>query len=309
MKLTLQAGLATAALAVSTAFAPAFAGGLGDKFHGSKGYAHASYAEAPRGPAGPCYFRADLGYSVSKDPSVKWPVSNIDRTYIDNNTNGVFDTGDTLVSSISTYVGDAVSNATIENTWFGAGGIGCSSGSYGVRGELMLGYHGARKLDGVPFPFTVTDNGIPPAAPVDDPLHTSIKSYTLMMNGYKDLGRWGNITPYVGAGVGLAYNKMDEVYFTQNVFLTNRIQGEGRLSLAWSLMAGVGIQLTDRAILDVGYRYLDLGKAQSGRVDNAGFVNPRVLVDDLAAHEFKVGLRYHFGGSDCCAAPAYAPMK
>jgi hypothetical protein len=29
-------------------------------------------------------------------------------------------------------------------------------------------------------------------------------------------------------------------------------------------------------------------------------------VDDLTAHEFKVGLRYHFGGSDCCQ---HAPMK
>ena len=37
-------------------------------------------------------------------------------------------------------------------------------------------------------------------------------------------------------------------------------------------------------------------------------LNPIVRYDDITAHEFKVGLRYHFGtsGGDCCAA---IPMK
>jgi hypothetical protein len=48
-----------------------------------------------------------------------------------------------------------------------------------------------------------------------------------------------------------------------------------------------------------------MGSVTSGRVDNAGFVNPAVQIDDIAAHEIKVGLRYHFGGSDA----GYAPFK
>ncbi len=75
-----------------------------------------------------------------------------------------------------------------------------------------------------------------------------------------------------------------------------------------NFMAGIGWQVTDRAVLDIGYRYMDYGKAQSGKVDSAGFVNPVVRIDDMTAHEFKVGLRYHFGGG-CCDAPASAPMK
>ena len=68
-------------------------------------------------------------------------------------------------------------------------------------------------------------------------------------------------------------------------------------------MAGVGIQLTERTTLDIGYRYLDMGKAKSGIIDSAGFANPKVRIDDLAAHEFKVGLRFAFGGGEpCCAA-------
>ena len=121
-----------------------------------------------------------------------------------------------------------------------------------------------------------------------------------MFNGYYDLGRFDRFVPYVGAGVGLAYNKMDEVYFTGNPALTNRIEGDSRWSLAWSLMAGVGVQVTERVTLDFGYRYLDMGKAESGTLDNLGFTNPKVRVDDLAAHEFKIGLRFAFGGGGAC---------
>jgi opacity protein-like surface antigen len=179
----------------------------------------------------------------------------------------------------------------------------------------MFNVYSHRKIDGMPQNFSVTNNyPAPPPAPepnvpvVDDPVHSSLKSHTLMFNAYYDLGNWRGIVPYVGAGVGLAYNQLSETYFTQNVFLTNRIEGDSRLALAWSLMAGIGWQISDRAILDLGYRYMDLGKAQSGRLDSAGYANPIVRYDDLTAYEFKVGLRYHFGasGGDCCAA---VPMK
>jgi opacity protein-like surface antigen len=138
-------------------------------------------------------------------------------------------------------------------------------------------------------------------------MHTSIKSTTLMFNGYKDLGNYNGVVPYLGAGVGIAYNRVGETYFTDNPSLVNKIEGEGKVSLAWSLMAGIGWQVTDRAILDLGYRYMDFGKAQSGRVDNIGNPNPRARIDDSAAHEIKVGLRYHFGGAS--EAAAYQPMK
>jgi len=69
-----------------------------------------------------------------------------------------------------------------------------------------------------------------------------------------------------------------------------------------SLMAGVGWQVTDRVTLDLGYRYLDMGKAESGHIDTAGFWNPKVRLDDLTAHELKFGLRFAFGGGTSCCA-------
>jgi opacity protein-like surface antigen len=67
--------------------------------------------------------------------------------------------------------------------------------------------------------------------------------------------------------------------------------------MSMNRLAGAGFQLSERVILDLGYRFIDMGKAQSGTSDSSGFTNnPPVRVDDLTAHEFKVGLRFHFGG-------------
>ncbi len=291
MTLHLKTGLALGALAAVAAIsAPALAADLG-------GYRGGSLKDGGYGGPMPsavsnCYFRADAGYSWSRDPKMKFPVDN---------------TAFNLANATSFASGSDVSGESMENTWLAEGGFGCGSGSNGVRAELMLGYHGERKIDGEPLYYAGPAAG--PAYAVNvDPAHTSVKTYTAMANFYKDFGRFGNVTPYVGAGVGIAYNQMGETYFTGNPNLTNRIAGDNDIALAWALMAGIGYQISDRAILDVGYRYLDMGKISSQRHDNAGFINPRVTVDDLAAHEFKVGLRYHLGG-DCCAQPAYAPMK
>lgn len=317
MTRVIKAGIATAALTIAAGFAlPATAADLGGYGRGSvkDGYV-APMPEVHRGAAGPCYFRADVGYSLSGDPDAKWPVNN--RVFTGDTGDGAGGPPDGIINAdeiTTTPLGDTVTNASIENTWLAEAGVGCGSGSRGFRAEAVLGYRGDRKFDGEPLFY---DPGPTPGTPVpgyvpeiyDDPMHTSLRTYTMMLNVYKDLGSFGPLTPYVGAGIGAAYHMMSEVYFTDNPALTNRIEGKNDLSFAWALMAGVGYQISDRAILDLGYRYIDLGKATSGRVDNAGFVNPRVNIDDITAHEFKVGLRYHFGQSDCCGAPAYAAMK
>lgn len=210
---------------------------------------------------GHCYIRGDLGYSWSQDPSARFTQTDI---------GGLF-----LTDSAS---------ASIANSWIGGAGLGCGSGSRGIRGELMFDWHGDRDLKGTL------------AAPLGGTFSSSIKTYTLMFNGYYDLGSIRGFVPYVGAGVGLAHNAMGGVAFTA---LPNVIEGADRWSLAWSLMTGVGYQITDRMTLDFGYRYLDMGKAQSGVCDSAGAcTNPRVRIDDIAAHEFKVGIRYSFGGGE-----------
>jgi len=313
MKLVSLAGVASAALFLA-AFVPvsAQAADLGGVRGGSMKDYGGPMPVIHQGAGGPCYFRADVGYSWSNDPTIKWPVNN---TNTDTNYDVLDIYGNPTVTSTSTFVTDKVANASMANTWLAEGGAGCGwGGSRGVRLEAMLGFRGDRKITGEPGFFEntvsttiggVTTPGV--VVPMEDPIHTKLQTYTLMINAYKDLGNWGGFTPYVGAGIGAAYHQLDDVSFTGNPNLTNRIRGDNDLAFAWSLMAGVGYQISDRATLDVGYRYIDMGKISSQRSDSAGFVNPAVHINDLTAHEVKVGLRYNFGGSE--QVEMHQPMK
>ena len=308
MKSALKATVASAVLlsAAGMVVEPAHAGGAKDF-----GYS------APRAAAGPCYFRGDVGYAGYTDPDVTWPVRNQEFDYADANGDGFAD-GDTNQNGVidadevtSRYEGDTVSSVSFDNTWFGEVGVGCGSGSRGFRAEAVLGFRGTQKLDGEPLivqePLVGTPVPTPPTPITDDPLHVDLQSYTAMVNLYYDLGKFGRFVPYVGVGLGVAYHRLGEVSFTGNPALNNRIEGNNDLAFAWSLMAGTAYQISDRAILDIGYRYSDLGSIESGRADNGGFVNPAVRIDDITSHEIKVGLRYHFGSTP--APIAYAPMK
>lgn len=265
-----KAGVAVATAAVvALSGAAATAGGLYERGAGSlKDMPRVTYG----GGAGRCYLRGDVGYSVSTDPVVNWPVT-------------------TFASGAPVYLGHGVRGEEMESGWLGEVGVGCGSGSSGFRADITFGYRGKRHVDGEPHEYVPPGGG----GDIDDPLHTDISTYTLMLNGYYDLGEWRGFVPYVGGGVGIAWHDMDEVYFTGTPFLVNRIEGKTSKDFAWSLMAGAAYQVSDRAILDFGYRFISLGDAKSGRIDSAGFVNPAVDVRDMYAHEFKIGLRYHFG--------------
>ena len=287
MKLTVTSGTAAAALALSAAFAmPVAAADLGGWGRGSIKDHTPAYLPSP---AGPCYFRADVGYSVSEDPTLRWSAWNPPLPYK-----------------------EKVTGSKMDDTWVGGFGAGCGSGSRGLRTEIMLNYHGQRGLSGVTSPFKL--NAADPQG-FSSTITSALTTYTGMINGYFDLGNWGGFVPYIGAGVGLAYHQMDEYSIGHPLAglpaVPWKVPGDNDLTLAWSLMAGAAYQISDRAIVDFGYRYIDLGRANTQRHDNFALGGlSRLSAEDLTAHEFKVGLRYHFGpaGGDCCA-PRPVPMK
>ncbi len=270
MRTMFLAGLSRAVLAVTLGMTTA--AGAADLGGYSGGSVKDGYMPVTTSSAGPCYVRGDVGYSWSTAPGSEY-VGNVDPS---------------------------MWNQSMGDSWLFEAGIGCGSGSRGWRGEATLGTHGERTFKGT---YSNFPGGLPPAT--SETLSADVRSHTLMFNGYYDFGKVGGFVPYVGAGVGVAYNSMGDIKST--LAGSNVVYGEDKVSFAWALMAGVGYQLSERTILDIGYRYIDLGSARGGRVDSAGFANPRLDVSDLAAHEVKVGLRYHFGGaSDCCS---YAAMK
>ncbi len=86
---------------------------------------------------------------------------------------------------------------------------------------------------------------------------------------------------------------MDGVTFSTS---PNTQSGDTNWLLAWSVMAGAGFQQSERVILDLGYRFIDMGKAESDTADTSGSTNNAPGGGRPYAPEFKVGLRFHFGG-------------
>ena len=139
------------------------------------------------------------------------------------------------------------------------------------------------------------------------PVYGDATTLTGMVSGYLDLaplvpGGLGRFQPYVGAGIGLSYNRSEMVEMAFPA-LDQRVDTPSgwHTSLAWHLTAGTGIALTEALTLDVAYRYTDLGRVMTEAGDaprwRAGRL--RVLSIDgtearLRAHGVQVGLRYAF---------------
>ena len=80
-------------------------------------------------------------------------------------------------------------------------------------------------------------------------------------------------------------------------------------SFAWALHAGLAYNVTDALKIELAYRYLNLGKAETG----PGFVPcctgslQAIKVKDIEAHDVKIGLRYYLGGLVAAPLPPLMP--
>jgi len=122
-----------------------------------------------------------------------------------------------------------------------------------------------------------------------------LKSWVFLANAYVDLGTWNCLTPFVGAGIGGAYNNLTD--FTD--VNPNGGFGFGRnpadWSFAWALYAGVSYEVTKNFKVDLTYRYLNYGSI-TDTVDCNGGCNPDSFkFDKLYSNDIMLGLRF-----TCC---------
>lgn len=147
----------------------------------------------------------------------------------------------------------------------------------------------------------------------------NLSSMVALFNGYIDLGTWNCLTPYIGAGIGYASNRLSGLTDQGIVFAggpssaTLGTAGNGTKSgVAWALMAGLGYEVNKNLTLEIGYRYLNLGEAQSGYIRNAFLPQTYapLKAKEIDSHDIKIGMRWNFGEPDCCGPverPIYAP--
>lgn len=135
--------------------------------------------------------------------------------------------------------------------------------------------------------------------------HSDAGLWTVMANAYVDLPYFGPITPYFGAGVGVAnvnYGDMRNEICSVTCGDPNNYYGVHEGVDSWrfasSLMAGASVDLTHSLALDVGYRYTRVFEGDAFRFDAsdraAGATGVQGRDNGFNIHTVRAGLRYSF---------------
>ncbi|MCL5261505.1 MAG: outer membrane beta-barrel protein [Gammaproteobacteria bacterium] len=98
----------------------------------------------------------------------------------------------------------------------------------------------------------------------------NIHSNIIMLNGrFLPNLDWGNFKPFVSAGAGIAFNYVGKVnektLSADNPFPSYKeTNSHSTTSFAWQAGAGIDYTFNDNAFVTLGYRFVDIGKIQSG---------------------------------------------
>jgi opacity protein-like surface antigen len=137
-----------------------------------------------------------------------------------------------------------------------------------------------------------------------DDYTASKKEWLFLANAYVDLGTWWYITPFVGAGVGASRNTISN-------FMDFGASGNGGIRLsttyfddqtkwnfAWALYAGLSYQVTPAFNVELTYRYVNLGSAQTGTphaFDGTVIPTSPFVFHDLTSNDLMFGMRWMLG--------------
>ena len=163
----------------------------------------------------------------------------------------------------------------------------------------------AYNYDTVGGVLTANNNGA--AERCYDRYNANVRSAVVLANGYFDLGTWNNLTPYVGAGIGAAYNMMSGITDQGNSAGFGQSKSVNKTNLAWALMTGVSYSVTQNLKLELGYRYLNMGSINSNPIVCNVTVGCHYEVQKfkLASNDIHIGMRWMLGG----ATPVSQPLN
>lgn len=231
-----------------------------------------AYEPAPE--FGGWYIRGDLDYHWSTFKGADYITYGVDCCGNPAPGTGTFDFGD------------------LDGSFSIGGGVGYQITKY-LRTDLTADYWFASDFSG-------GTSGVCGGAPCSSNDSSSYNAWLLLANAYADIGTWYGFTPYVGAGIGGARVKWDDLHNTIDGVTTVH-EGAENWRFAWALMAGTAYCLTDKLKLDVGYRFSHIN---GGRMfELAPTTGPGAgpgFDDGFNVHEARAGLRYQFGGDSGC---------
>jgi opacity protein-like surface antigen len=130
-------------------------------------------------------------------------------------------------------------------------------------------------------------------------------AFVLMANGYVDLGTWMCLTPFIGAGIGVARHSITGL--TDVGFISDGTTGFGYASnndfaewkLAWAVHAGVAYNVSNTFKVELAYRYMNFGNVNTSTIDcaNGGCSTgggPRAFYTftNMDSQDIKLGMRW-----------------
>ncbi|WP_018264351.1 MULTISPECIES: outer membrane protein [Methylosinus] len=212
----------------------------------------------------------------------------------------------------------AVTANNFVNNWSAGIGFGYRYNSW-LRTDVTADYQPLYSRSGASYVKTPCQTGAV-GTPAGGPYTDSVGIYTncfpysqsrgtasvFLGNVYIDLGTWGGLTPYIGAGAGVdvLFQKAQVQWYMGNLvpyagttwtdpytlgtYMANwdRSYSNTYLKFAYAFMGGFAYDITDHWAVDIGYRYLNLGSI-SGK-DALGVSHTRKL--DI--QQVRLGFRY-----------------
>ena len=238
-----------------------------------------SYEPAAPVAVGGWYIRGDVGYSQNELRGAHY-----------------FQGSNALVNDFD--------EAELEDSWLIGGGIGYNINSY-LRTDLTLDF---TKADFLGSTSGFDSRGLP-VSTVDT---TSMSALLLLANAYVDLGTYNGFTPYVGAGIGGAHVKWENL---NNTIPTTSVDagttvhdGAESWRFAYALTAGASYCVTDAIEADANYRYT---RIQGGDMFGYKLNGGPGYDKGTNLHQVRVGARYSFNGSSRCGTKqaAHVPFQ
>jgi len=181
----------------------------------------------------------------------------------------------------------AIQHASMADTVFFGGGAGYEFNDW-LRFDFTAEYRSKAAVNAFGI---YTFNG----GTFGDQYNAFLKSDIFLANAYVDLGTWNCLTPFIGFGIGGAYNTFADltdigIATSGNGIGTNASQ----LNFAWALHAGLSYAVTQSFSVEFAYRYLNYGSV-SDQIFCMGGCNPDTYkLQNLTSEDFMLGFRWRF---------------
>ena len=191
-------------------------------------------------------------------------------------------------------------NDTIDTAFMNFDSSPLAGGGVGYQVNNWLRFEGTVEYrSSAHFHGQQVDRSTLPVQFADD-YNASKNELLFLANGFIDVGTWWNITPFVGAGIGASRNTITGFTDIGNsiglgVSSTTYAEDHSKWSFAYALYAGLSYQVTPAFSVDLTYRYLNLGSAQTGTphaFDGTPIPTNPFVFDNLTSNDVLLGMRW-----------------